>query len=289
MWNRIFALGMLAALMFIVSVGCRGEANKPDDDRDMGKKSEAVPGATKAEKKQKEVVLQEEITNSIGMKFRLIPPGSFMMGALPGDEEALDSEKPQHRVEITKPFYTSIYEVTQEQYESVMGTNPSDHKGSKRPVQLISWEDAMDFCKKLSEKEGVSYRLPTEAEWEYACRAGTATRYYWGDKTDGDSAWYEGNSGGETHEVGLKSPNAWGLYDMSGNVWEWCSDWHDKDYYNSSPGRDPLGSSLGDERIMRGGSFADGAWGIRSSSRMWFQPVSRGGLNVGFRVVRDVE
>ena len=144
------------------------------------------------------------ITKSIGMKLKLIKPGGFMMGS----EKGFDNEKPVHKVKITRTFCIGVYEVTQAQYEKIMGKNPSYFKGPNRPVDTVSWDDAVLFCKKLSEKEGVKYRLPTEAEWEYACRAGTRTEYYWGDGIDGRCAWYWENSENRTHDVGQKKPNA---------------------------------------------------------------------------------
>jgi len=170
-------------------------------------------------------------TNSIGMRLVLIPPGEFQMGSPAGDGVASSDEKPHHNVRITKPFYLGVCEVTQEQYERVMAQNPSRFKGDpQRPVGYVSWTGAAEFCRKLSEKEGVTYRLPTEAEWEYACRAGTTTRYCFGDDEAslGEYAWY-GSVG--RYPVGEKTPNAWGLCDMHGNVWEWCADWYDADYY----------------------------------------------------------
>jgi formylglycine-generating enzyme required for sulfatase activity len=236
---------------------------------------------------------QEEITNSLGMRLRLVPAGSYMMGAVPGDDEADDDEKPQHRVEITKAFYIGVYEVTQAQYEAVVGVNPSYFKGDRRPVECVSWNDAVEFCRKLSQREGVTYHLPTEAEWEYACRAGSTTKYYWGDSDSniGSYAWYgfdKGNAGVETHEVGSKTPNAWELYDMSGNVLEWCSDWFDENYYNSSPRQDPRGPSSGSSRVRRGGCWNLNAWVVRSSLRYWGTPDG-GYHDSGFRVVREVE
>ena len=230
--------------------------------------------------------LPEYITNSIGMRLRLIPAGEFMMGASPGDSKADDDEKPVHRVEITKPFYIGIFPVTQEQYERVMGENPSDFKGSNRPVESVSWDDAQEFCRKLGQMTGESYRLPTEAEWEYAARVGSATEFHWGDEVDDDYVWYDGNSGDETHPVGQKRPNAWGLYDMSGNVWEWCADWYGANYYRNSPLRDPKGPSFGNARVVRGGSWLHLAWSMRSANRYRFTPDHRNYF-VGFRIVRD--
>jgi formylglycine-generating enzyme required for sulfatase activity len=210
------------------------------------------------------------ITSSIGMKLVLIPAGEFLMGSPPSDDDALPPEKPQHRVRITWPFYLGVHEVTQGQYRAVMGQDPSHFKGSDDlPVESISWDDAIAFCNKLSEREGLKpcypsgagaqsggtgYRLPTEAEWEYACRAGSKTRYGFGDTAArlGEFAWCRDNSDGKTHPVGQKLPNDWGLYDMRGNVGEWCGDWYEEGYYRNSPGADPLGPSLGTARVFRG-------------------------------------
>jgi formylglycine-generating enzyme required for sulfatase activity len=155
--------------------------------------------------------------NSISMKLVWIAPGEFKMGSNDGE----DFEKPLHTVKITKGFYMGAFEVTQGQYQQVMGTNPSYFKGANLPVEQVSWDDAVEFCKKLSQKEGKTYRLPTEAEWEYACRAGTTTKFSFGDDESqlGEYAWYGKNSGMKTHPVGKKKPNAWGLFDMHGNVW----------------------------------------------------------------------
>ena len=228
--------------------------------------------------------LPEDFTNAIGIQFKLLPAGEFMMGS-PNDDPDKDSdETPQHRVQITKPFYLGIYEVTQQQYEKVMGKNPSEFKGPSQPVEKISWEDATEFCRKLSEMDGKNdYRLPTEAEWEYACRAGTSTRYSCGDKLDPAFAWFSDNSDRQTHPVGEKRPNDWGLYDMHGNVWEWCQDRYADAYYKSSPPDDPAGPSTDSLRVFRGGGWNDGAGGCRSAIRGWFRPGPRGGI-LGFRV-----
>jgi formylglycine-generating enzyme required for sulfatase activity len=229
-----------------------------------------------------------EITNSIRMKLRLIPTGSFMMGATPGDHDAWDHEKPRHRVKITKPFYISAYEVTQSQYKAVMRKNPSIFKGVKRPVDYVSWNEAEEFCQKLSRKEKAKYRLPTEAEWEYACRAGTRTKFYWGEADPDDYAWHHFNSGLKTHKVGLKLPNAWGLYDMSGNVMEWCADRYREDYYSVSPLLDPRGPSAGLNRVIRSERWDSFPGNLRSSWRNWDYPGVRV-TGFGFRVVREVE
>jgi formylglycine-generating enzyme required for sulfatase activity len=221
----------------------------------------------------------EGITNSIGMKFVLIPAGEFLMGSP-------DIEKPQHRVTITQSFYLGVYPVTQEEYERVVETNPSLFKGDpRRPVENVSRNDAVEFCRRLSDLEDTEYRLPTEAEWEYACRAGSTSRWCFGDADAGldEYAWYEGNSREETHPVGQKKPNAWGLYDMHGDVWEWCADWFD--VYGETPQTDPQGPQSGSDRVIRGGSWSSRPRGCRSSFRDGVSPEDRGG-NLGFRVAR---
>ena len=185
------------------------------------------------------------MTDDQGIEFVLIQPGSFMMGS----EDGRGNEKPVHKVEITKPYYLSRYPVTQLQWEGVMRKNPSKFKGKEYPVERVSWRDVQAFLKKLKQGEGV-YRLPTEAEWEYACRAGTTTAYSFGEKASelNEYAWYSDNSNGSTHPVGQKKPNPWGLYDIHGNVWEWVQDWYASDYYGQFQNQtaiDPQGPENG--------------------------------------------
>jgi formylglycine-generating enzyme required for sulfatase activity len=226
----------------------------------------------------------EELVNTIGMKFRLIQPGSFTMGS----DRGLGNETPVHKVTLTKGFYIGVYEVTQEQWQKVMGSNPSNFKKRRNPVNNVSWDDAQEFARRLSRKENATYRLPTEAEWEYACRAGTTTEYYWGDKFDGRCAWNKRNSGGKAHPVGLTRPNAWGLCDMSGNVGEWCEDWQMFGYVSDRERVDPAGDIVGRGRVVRGGDWHWEPNNCRSAFRSWESP-SGSGANVGFRLVRTIE
>jgi len=232
----------------------------------------------------------ETFTNSLGMNFVLIPAGTFMMGS-PSDELGRRKDELQHKVTITKSFYLQSTEVTQRQWREIMGSNPSRFKdcGDNCPVEQVSWDDAQEFIVKLNEREGTDkYRLPTEAEWEYACRAGSTTRFCFGDDetTLGEYAWYS-DTGLRPHPVGQKNPNAWGLYDMHGNVWEWCQDRYGD--YPSSPVTDPTGPSLGTFRVLRGGSWGDYGLGAdcRSALRLSVSPVSRN-YGIGFRVARDL-
>ncbi|MFH1422540.1 MAG: SUMF1/EgtB/PvdO family nonheme iron enzyme, partial [Planctomycetota bacterium] len=232
------------------------------------------------------------ITNSIGMQFKLIPAGSFVMGSPDSDMSGANGdEKPQHTVNITRSFYIGIYEVTQAQWREVMGNNPSYFSGDNLPVECVSWDDVQGFITALNNREGVTYyRLPTEAEWEYACRAGSTTRYCFGDDTGllGDYAWYWSNSGNTTHPVGTKLPNAWGLYDMHGNVWEWCNDWYGETYYTSSPANDPQGPASGQYRVLRGGCWSNFVNSCRSAVRYRYWSSYRYFL-IGFRLARSSE
>jgi formylglycine-generating enzyme required for sulfatase activity len=248
--------------------------------------------------------------NSIGMKFSLIPAGEFYMGS----EESV-VEKPVHKVKINNPFYLGTYPVTQAEWKAVMGdnNNPSDFKGDDLPVEQVSWDDVQEFIKKLNEEEGTDkYRLPSEAEWEYACRAGTTTRYSFGDDESklGDYGWYAENSGsrspkkgdhfgydeddliknrwkGKTHSVGQKKPNPWGLYDMHGNVWEFVQDgWHDS--YDGAP-TDGSAWESGDgaDLVILGGGWYNNAGSCRSANRDCYVPGDRSS-DLGFRLLQEL-
>jgi formylglycine-generating enzyme required for sulfatase activity len=236
----------------------------------------------------------KEVTNSIGMKFVLIPKGAFVMGS-PANELGREDDEVQHQVTINRDFYLGVFEVTQSQYQKVMGENPSEFVGaitSNFPVDSVSWDDAVRFCEELSElpeesKIGRTYRLPTEAEWEYACRAGSKTAYRFGDSPNliNDFSWYARNSSNQTHPVGQKKSNAWGLYDMHGNVMEWCADFNGD--YPQRPVTNPRGPKEGSERIYRGGAWLGAAEQCRSACRNSFTPES-GGNSVGLRIAISV-
>ena len=220
----------------------------------------------------------DTVTNSIGMKLAFIPAGEFDMGS-PADQKGHEEDETLHRVRITRAFRMSVTEVTQAQWTKVTGTRRGEFQGDDLSVESISYADAVEFCKKVSKAEGRTYRLPTEAEWEYACRAGTPGPL--APNVD-DLAWFDDNAEGKTHAVGSKKPNAWGLYDMHGNVAEWCSDYYAP--YPSGPAVDPAGSATGKSRVVRGGSFASFPRGLRSSSR-GNMPASYQLKTVGLRVV----
>lgn len=225
--------------------------------------------------------LAPSFTNSIGIEFILIRAGTFMMGSPDSDSEAYADEKPDHRVTISQPFYLGKYPVTQGQWVTVMGNNPSHFEGNlNRPVERVAWEDVQAFLRTLTAREGgKDYHLPSEAQWEYACRAGTdASRYH----PDVNAiAWYQENSNAHPQPVGQKLPNAWGLYDMLGNVWEWCRDGRRE--YTAEVIIDPMGpTGAGAHRVIRGGSWFVSAQVVRAAYRRWYVPGNRHG-NLGFR------
>jgi len=255
--------------------------------------------AEKAAVAEKAVILaRAPITNTIGMKLKEIPAGTFMMGT-PEGETGRERDEHQHKVTISKAFYMQTTEVTQGQWKALMATEPwkgEDYvkEGDNYPAVYVSWDDAIAYCKKLSEKESVTYRLPTEAEWEYACRAGTKTRWSFGDDeaSPGDYAWHDKNAYDidekYAHQVRLKKPNAFGLYDMHGNVYEWCHDYYGEDYYKESPEKDPTGPASGSFRVLRGGSWVNFSRFTRSAFRN--RNVASDRFNGrGFRLVRELD
>ena len=223
-----------------------------------------------------------ELGKDVKLEMVLVPVGKFKMG-LPASEKERSDNELQHEVTLTKPFYMGKYEVTQEQYKAVMGKNPSRTKGAKLPVTKVSWEDCQEFIKKLNKKTNGGYRLPTEAEWEYSCRAGTTTAYSFGDKITPKDANYLDSVIGKSVAVGSYKPNAFGLYDMHGNVWEWCEDWHGE--YPLAV-TDPKGPATGEYRVWRGGSFYYNELDARSSNRHGNSPTYRGIGDDGFRLAR---
>ncbi len=305
--------------------GAPPPAIAPFDDKTAKKHQEAWA---------KHIGVPVELTNSIGMKLVLIPPGEFMMGS-PKEliEEELKAhrddslygkwylgqlagEGPQHRVRITKPFYVGACQVTQREYRRVMGVNPSAMSAAgwckervagqdteQFPVDSASWNNAVEFCRKLSETweekaAGHTYRLLSEAQREYACRAGSTGRFSFSSKQGKiseerdeqgllDYGWFARNSGSITHAVGLKRANPWGLHDMCGNVSEWCQDWYGKDYYAMSPVDDPTGPLGGECRVLRGGGWGSAADSCRSAFRIDYKPGGRAAI-VGFRASVDL-
>jgi len=239
----------------------------------------------------KDVETALDLGDGVSMRLTLIPAGKFMMGSPQDEKDRQSDEGPQHEVTITRPFYMGVFEVTQEQYEKITGKHPSPLQGATRPAERVSWDDALEFCRMLSSRTGMTVSLPTEAQWEYACRAGTKTRFSFGDNDAdvGDYAWYFENGGLKTHPVGEKKPNAFGLYDMHGNVWEWCSDWYEGSYQAN---QDPMGPDTGRFRVLRGGSFISRQESLRSASRDGDLSVGRAVyagratyVGIGFRAV----
>ena len=257
--------------------------------RNAAQKEEPTNLANPKKSDSKELVI--DLSGGIKMEFIPIPPGTFQMGS-PNSEKGHSDEERLHEVRLSKPFYMSKYPITQEQYEIITGSNPSNFPGARNPVEKVSYSDAQAFCIKLNEKSqvkskfpaGFVVQLPTEAQWEYACRAGTKTSYFSGEsETDLNSfAWFNTNSEGKTHPVGEKKTNAWGLYDMNGNVFCWCRDWMAP--YPSGAQVDPQGPANGKNRVLRGGSwYWDTGW-CRSAHRNQNEPGVRG-IDYGFRVV----
>jgi formylglycine-generating enzyme required for sulfatase activity len=286
MKSKIAAVVLLGGITVVVS--------------NCGRETHGAGGpATHAPGPQNPAVAQTRTNSSLDMVH--VPGGRFLMG----DPKEVDA--PPHEV-VVSSFDIDKHLVTQEEYQRVMGENPSRWKGSSNPVEQVRWSDAVRFCNQRSQLEGLKpaydlktwtcdfaadgYRLPTEAEWEYACRAGTTTAYFFGDDPAKlpSHAWFDKNSGGRPRPVGQKQPNAWGLYDMSGNVWEWCNDFYDVDYYKRSPAQDPRGPESGRTKVVRGGAWRFSAERCRSGYRYNENPgyadVCFGYDIYGFRCVR---
>ena len=271
--------------------------NGTDDDSNLSNTNQVTMAAPKAVTVEFEPVggtAGEEQTVMLPGDVPLVmvwcPPGTFTMGRYPGELDSDGSEAPQHSVTLTHGFWLGKYEVTQTQWKAVMGSNPSNFYGDKRPVEEVSWNYAQVFITALNADTGLTFRLPSESEWEYACRTGEQTplvRFYWGDDpayTQADAhSWYFNNASSKTHDVGGKLPNAWGLYDMSGNVWEWVQDWYGN--YSSGSVLDPTGPPSDLKRVIRGGCYANYAYFGRSAFRLSFDPwVSS--ESIGFRIAR---
>jgi sulfatase modifying factor 1 len=273
-WKQSFFFASILAALVLAAIIGSFLYSKKRDKKPIPSKTTVQPIA------HVDSLAKQTAEASSGMV--LIKGGTFMMGSNTGYAD----EKPVHKVTVSG-LYMDKTEITQAEYERVMGANPSIFKDCRNcPVEQVSWDDADAYCRKVGK------RLPTEAEWEYAARAGSATKYYWGNDVDTGYAWYNENSGSNTHPVGRKKPNAWGLYDMSGNVWEWCSDWY-ASYNKTSPVQD---SEEPEElktlrqkqrkRVLRGGSWNDNKYYLRSSFRYFYNAEVRD-YYVGFRCARD--
>lgn len=309
-------LGTIAAVItifvFITGIGSLTILFNISSQRQRQKTSSEQPQAVSSEKHHSIVKPQrtapqpkrgDTIRNSLGMKLIYIPPGEFLMGSPASEDDRRSYSKPQHRVKISRGFYMGVTEVTQAQWRAIMKTTVGQQRdkidsifslvgeGSNHPVYFVSWDEATEFCRKLSRQEGENYRLPTEAEWEYACRAGSTTSFCFGDSDLelSDYAWYGHNSNRQTHTVGHKKPNAFGLHDMHGNVDEWCADRYSDNYFSISPSVDPGGPSTGEDRVVRGGSWIINPVGLSlSADRGPYRPDGRGNA-IGFRIVLEMK
>lgn len=230
-----------------------------------------------------------DLGEGVSMEFVFVGPGTFTMGSPEGEMERFPVEGPLRRVEIARGFWLGATEVTQRQFERIAGSNPSHFRGDpRRPVETVGWDQAVEFCEALSKRAKVAASLPSESQWEYACRGGSAEAYGFGAPSPAaldEHAWHPGNAGRTTHPVGGKRANAWGLHDMHGNVWEWCQDpWHPD--YEGAPADGSPRAVGGEDRVQRGGSWKQNPRGLRSASRYWGSPTMRY-FTTGFRVRLD--
>ncbi len=234
--------------------------------------------------------LRLDVGGGVMLELVRVPAGEFMMGSSLGEVDYKEDEGPRHVVRFARPFYIGRYEVTQRQWAAVMGENPSWYKGDDLPVNKVNWSEAVEFCRQVQHVTGRAVRLPSEAEWEYACRAGTTTLYCFGDDAGrlSEYAWYRGGEGSPLRPsaVGQKRPNAWGLYDMHGNVWEWCADRYAPSYESAPDDGGPRRD--GTQHVLRGGSWHNGPRFLRSAARLPRAGYFRSSY-VGFRVALDAE
>jgi len=259
-----------------------------NNGQSWGESLQKVTGAVGREKLTGEISFKVEATSLFDIEMVFVKGGTFQMGCTSEQSNCDDNEKPVHTVTVDD-FYIGKYEITQKQWRDVMGNNPSVFFSGcdECPIESVSWDDIQKFLKKLNQKTGEHFRLPTEAEWEFAARGGNQNNgyKYAGSNNINEVAWYKGNSDRNTHVVGSKSPNELGIYDMSGNVWEWCNDWYGEYYYGNSPSNNPQGPTSGTYRILRGGSWYNDAGYFRVTYRGGDYPVNS--ISVfGFRVVR---
>ena len=262
--------GLWMIIAALALAGCGTEVAVPDDN--AGDRGQEVPGET----------LTIDLDGGVSMVLVRIPAGTFDMGDLTG--VCTDAERPVHTVTISQPFYLGKYEVTETQWQAVLGPDPMLFDRDNFPVEQLSWNDCQAFCQAVQTQTGYAVRLPTEAEWEYACRAGTTTDYYFGNDAAqlGEYAWYWDNSGIRLHEVGGRLPNALGLYDMYGNASEWVQDWYGD--YPATAQTDPQGAPSGDYRVIRGGSCCSYDYGCYSAYRHGGTRPNHSRAHSGFRV-----
>ena len=284
-FTSLLSLCLAQTIILSVAFGMpEDDASKVVPDKPAPKEPQAEPNAPR----QKTI----DMGKGVKMEFILISAGEFDMGSPPTERDRDGDEGPVHRVKISRPFYIGKHEVTQQQYYVIAKSKPARFKQDDHPVENISWDQANRFCAKLSRNKEGSYRLPTEAEWEYACRAGCRERFCFGDDLKYSQieqyAWCSQNSDSTTHPVGQKKPNSFGLYDMHGNVWEWCSDWYAADYYHNSIMVDPPGPNKGTSRVYRGGGWFRSAIYCRSANRSGLEPYYIRD-HIGFRVVLEAE
>ncbi|CAK8715944.1 Formylglycine-generating enzyme, required for sulfatase activity, contains SUMF1/FGE domain [Candidatus Electrothrix laxa] len=284
------AAALITALYTVNIIGHDDSGNvSAKSAQESGVRKTAQAAFVSATKNDRSTLRQgDTMTDStIGMEFVFVPEDCFQMGSSPDEKGRDDDEGPVHEV-CVDGFWMGKYEVTQGQWKKIMGDNPAKfQKGDKYPVEQVSWEDVQKFITQLKKRSGKEYRLPTEAEWEYAARAGSSYKYSGGDNLNA-VAWYGENSGSSTHSVGQKKANAFGLYDMSGNVWEWCADWYGEKYYASNVKNNPTGLSSGSDRVIRGGGWGDNPGGVRSANRDRSSPVRRYDV-LGFRLALPVQ